>query len=127
MWELTKQRQTETLCKEIEDNFYTRCPPEKRPVHYHNHDTAATDSADFGSRSPSGTFKGDEEIDEKVISPKPSKFADVESSLENKNTGSATQQSATAGVIYDSSLVKALHKTFFWRFWIAGILKLLSG
>lgn len=28
---------------------------------------------------------------------------------------------------YDASLAKALHKTFFWRFWIAGTLKLLSG
>ena len=28
---------------------------------------------------------------------------------------------------YDSSLVKALHRTFFWRWWIAGALKLIGG
>lgn len=28
---------------------------------------------------------------------------------------------------YDASLIKALHTTFFWRWWIAGALKLASG
>ena len=28
---------------------------------------------------------------------------------------------------YDSSLVKAIHVTFFWQIWGAGLLKLLSG
>lgn len=122
LWELAKQRQTETLCKEIEDNFYERCPPDKRPVHYHEHD-----SEDLRSRSPSGTYKGDEDIDEKVVSPDPNKTADLESSLEGKTTASTTQQSAKAKPKYDSSLVRALHKTFFWRFWAAGLLKLFSG
>jgi hypothetical protein len=29
--------------------------------------------------------------------------------------------------VYDSSLVKALQQTFFYRWWISGILKLGSG
>ena len=28
---------------------------------------------------------------------------------------------------YDSSLLKALHTTFFWSWWISGLLKFLSG
>lgn len=42
-----------------------------------------------------------------------------------ENVNSETTQSKPPK--YDASLVKALHATFFWRWWGAGALKFLSG
>ena len=50
--------------------------------------------------------------------------------LESKDRESCRQESSKptkSKPKYDASLLKALHTTFFWRWWIAGALKLVSG
>lgn len=39
----------------------------------------------------------------------------------------ASQKKSKSKPKYDASLLKALHETFFWRWWISGALKLASG
>ncbi|KAF7792646.1 hypothetical protein EIP86_003743 [Pleurotus ostreatoroseus] len=106
LWELSRQRQTDTLSQEVERNFYERCPPELRPVTL---------------RPASNT----EDFDEKVSS------TDLDKDAQPNEHNAAAQHSHDEKHApkkkYDASLTKALHKTFFWRIWIAGVLKLMSG
>ena len=80
--------------------------------------------------SPSATFKDidGEETDEKLVSPDPEKTAELESTLEDQpGRTTPASKSTDKQPKYDASLVWALHKTFFWRFWAGGLLKLFSG
>ncbi|KAK7691491.1 hypothetical protein QCA50_004890 [Cerrena zonata] len=99
-WQLPDQRLTPTLTAELEKNFYARCPPEKRPVF--TQDVPVEGHDDQSTTSASKESNGDNE--EKTQSP-------VDNSKPPK---------------YDASLVKAIHTTFFWRWWGAGALKFCS-
>lgn len=107
---------TSTLTEAVEHNFYIRCPPEKRPEFRRTETTVGKErearSESPESPSPSVGDKG-KQGDEKRrtwFEQKPKQF----------ETDSAGQK------IYDSSLAKALHRTFFLRWWTAGFLKLVA-
>lgn len=141
LWNLARERQTDSLSAELEANFYARCPPEQRPHHYQ--EPYATGEPEPASRrSGSDTFEEDYEAEEKVkpVTPDPDKpeSDDIASTVQEEviddqgkgKDGPKAQsksKSKSKKPQYDASLAKALHKTFFWRFWIAGTLKLLSG
>jgi ATP-binding cassette subfamily C (CFTR/MRP) protein 1 len=74
-----------------------RCPPEKRPLSLYP-----------PLPQEDATLKPDSSVD------KPRRWWSLPG---RKN---ATPK-------YDESLVRALNQTFFWRFWISGILRLFSG
>jgi ATP-binding cassette, subfamily C (CFTR/MRP), member 1 len=57
-------------------------------------------------------------------SPKP--FSEVSDSDPDASPEDHGRQ-GKKGTVYDSSLTKALHQTFFYRWWLAGLLKLFSG
>ena len=101
LWELPTPRLTATLTSQIEHNFYSQCPPEQRPHHF--------------SPPPTDVDKNDED----------------KKSGERKSWGIGLDRQGNDKVFkkgeqYDSSLVKALHRTFMFRWWSAGILKLVA-
>ena len=88
---------TASVSNEVENNFYSRCEPEKRPQFMKDR---------LGSASQSSSH---DPIQEEVDSEK------------------ATRPDTKKGPKYDSSLFLALYKTFFTRIWFAGLLKVFSG
>lgn len=101
-WELPNSTLTSTITDNIEHDFYNRCPPEKRPRHMRGSDV------ELESKSSHTTV-----LDEKQA-PSPTKKSRWPFGKKDKP-------------LYDESLFLAIHRTFFTRIWIAGILKLLSG
>ena len=98
LWEFPKDLQTSRMASELEEKFFQRCPPEQRPPIFHP--------------SSSSPHLGDS-----------AKDVDLESTS-GENSGGRRRKKKQP---YDSPLVKALHQMFFYRWWFAGILKLLSG
>ncbi|KAF8217563.1 multidrug resistance-associated ABC transporter [Mycena galopus ATCC 62051] len=92
LWSLPPERLTNAMAQKLQDNFYARCPPEKRPLYMQD------------SGSSSETSVSDAKQETKLNNPKAKK-----------------QKSP-----YDSSLGKALHRTFSIPFWTAGVLLLLA-
>lgn len=94
----------------MEQRFYARCPPEQRP------------------RVPSQNIKDVEDLGTPTIieAPEDTKAPgdiDSEKGTESKNDVEDPKENKK----YDSSLLKALHSTFFWSWWGSGLLKLVSG
>jgi ATP-binding cassette, subfamily C (CFTR/MRP), member 1 len=111
---------TENLTNNVEANFYARCPPDKRPALLHTK-LAADDGSE--TQAPSTDEKG------KAKSPDPEKaLADVTLKAQKRSCFRMKSRSSdTDAKVYDSSFVKALHATFWFRWWGAGLLKLLAG
>ncbi|KAJ7457054.1 multidrug resistance-associated ABC transporter [Mycena latifolia] len=105
LWELPESRLTATTTDALEANFYPRCPPEQRPSAFRgtsNETIAETESAE--------SVKEKKGNDSKEESPeKPKRFWHRKPKKQ-----------------FDSSLSLALHRTFLFRIWSGGILKLLS-
>ena len=98
LWRLPSPRLAATLTSQVEHNFYARCPPEQRPRHTSSPPTQVDepDKDKKSGKSKSWGFGLDRQAKEKVFEK------------------------------YDSSLVKALHRAFIFRWWTAGILKLIA-
>ena len=109
LWELPQTRHTDTITADVERNFYSRCPPNKRPAHMHRlaSDTSHSDS-DPEPRKTESQSPVSEEKDDKP--------GNVETS--------ETEETAKK---YDESLFKALHSTFFKRIWVSAVLLVISG
>ena len=124
LWDLPDSQLTSSLTTEVEENFYARCPPEKRPEFY-------------GSRtSPSASPKEEETVSE-LITPLRSED-DSEKKDDQKETSQPKKSwfqmkpktfktDSEGNRKYDSSLLKALHRTFFVRWWTSGLLVLIAG
>ncbi|KAG5645383.1 hypothetical protein DXG03_006336 [Asterophora parasitica] len=104
LWELPPAQLTATTTDAVEAHFFARCEPEKRPR--------------FMQEKPSD-----------VVSLSSSATKNDENAAGNKQTYNEEKAAPTSGKKpkYDSSLFLALHRTFFLRIWIAGILKLFGG
>ena len=124
LWDLPDSRLTSSLATEVEENFYTRCPPERSPEFY-------------GSGSSPSASPNDEETVSELITPLRSNDCN-----EKKDGQEATSQpkkswfqmkpktfktDSAGNKKYDSSLLKALHRTFFVRWWTSGLLVLIAG
>jgi len=103
LWQLPNDLQTANITTEIETNFYRRCPPEKRPAHLR-------------------AKLAREDEDEITPATDPEKQAKDKDSSSTKGHVKGKKKP-----VYDASLPKALHQTFFYTWWLAGLLKLLSG
>ncbi|PBK66109.1 multidrug resistance-associated ABC transporter [Armillaria solidipes] len=95
LWRLPQKHTTGSITDDVEINFYSRCPPEQRPFHLRH--KLSNDVEDLQSSKESL------DDDEKVAP-------------DTKKKSRRTE--------YDSSLTKALHRTFLIRFWTGGICKL---
>ncbi|KAH9476173.1 ABC-type transporter cicA [Psilocybe cubensis] len=91
LWELPDSRLTATLTDAMEQNFYSRCPSEKRPRHMRD-------------------------------------LVDSSIESEKEDTADPAKNSSQPGnsPVYDESVFKALHQTFFRRIWWSGLLLLAS-
>ena len=116
LWELPTQRQTASLSDEIERNFYARCSPDKRPVEFRN-----LDSDPPTTSRPSTAIDDDEELEKGGADPE--KVAPADDEVKTDEMKAGPKRKSKQKPKYDASLVKALHVTFFWRFWAGGILK----
>jgi ATP-binding cassette, subfamily C (CFTR/MRP), member 1 len=103
LWELDESRRSDAISPRLEQNFYARCPPEKRP-HYIKEQEAFTPI--------------DEETREK-LEPDINKSETPQEDLE-KNAEAMKKA-------YDESLAFALEKTFRYHFWLGGILQFIGG
>ncbi|KAF7982734.1 hypothetical protein HWV62_26606 [Athelia sp. TMB] len=117
LWELPPDQLTASLSTEVERNFYARCPPEKRPAQYHTQTTAADSS------SSSDTHVDDE---------KAAEGAHAESSTQKKRSRfdrkpKTFEKDEDGKTKYDSSLMKAVHRTFFVQWWTAGLLLFIGN
>ncbi|TCD67438.1 hypothetical protein EIP91_012410 [Steccherinum ochraceum] len=117
LWQLPHRNLSDTLSDSIEINFYERCPPEQRPPFLRHSEDTTSRSDSQGSDGPTPDLR-----DEKISSPRAQAAYDmpVKASEDSKHTSKSPVSK------YDGSLLKALHKTVFYRWWAAGILKLLS-
>ena len=109
LWELPQPRHTDRITADIERNFYSRCPSNKRPAFMHRlpSDSPLSDSEPELGKTESPSAVSEKQGDEPG-NVKPSK----------------TEQTAKK---YDESLFKALHHTFFKRIWASAILLVISG
>ncbi|PCH38966.1 ATP-dependent bile acid permease [Wolfiporia cocos MD-104 SS10] len=131
LWQLPHDELTVSLTDVVERNFYARCPPEKRP-RFLKEESNFKDKRSSLASTPSMTVEDekkrfDEEknvagtsnglnIDEKTA-------AEPElANSEQKHTAHSTDSKK-----YDESLIKALHSTFFRKWWLAGILTALGN
>jgi ATP-binding cassette, subfamily C (CFTR/MRP), member 1 len=114
-WELPNPQLTSTLSTELENIFYLRCPPEKRPEYYRSQYSPSVSPKEEEPTSSPGNKENTE--GEKTTSYK------WYSSWFHKKPKVFKADNEK----YDSSLLKALHRTFFVRWWTAGILVLIAG
>ncbi|KDQ53927.1 hypothetical protein JAAARDRAFT_38897 [Jaapia argillacea MUCL 33604] len=121
LWDLPPRLVTHNLTEKLQTNFYDRCPPEKRPSFLrHGHE---------GSQAETLSPRGSEE--DGVDSEKGPHSEEPESPVESKVTPKETRskgrgKKGEGKPKYDSSLLKALHTTFFWPWWAAGFCRLIS-
>lgn len=119
LWQLPENLLTSSLSTSLERNFFARVAPEKRPKVYRESLGTDTESADATAASPSvASSRGDPEKQDR-----PDTKAEP---VTGKDKLPKPKGKKNAEPKYDGSLVKALHNTFFWRWWIAGALKLAS-
>lgn len=153
-WTLPNARLSRTLADDVEHNFFARCPPEKRPLHlrsaYGDSDAAKDNSltspvADTLTPEESrGTDGHVTDADKKHTEGGSGEEGDAVDDEGKKSTRTATASREKRGFFdtslasskkfggkegkkYDSSLLRALHRTFFWRWWTAGIMQLMGG
>ncbi|KAJ7832830.1 multidrug resistance-associated ABC transporter [Mycena leptocephala] len=105
LWELPESRLTANTTDALEANFYPRCPPDVRPIAYRpNSNESVAETASVQS------VKEKKLDDSSKESPKkPRRFWHRKPKKE-----------------FDSSLFGAVHRTFFYRIWSGGVLKLLA-
>ncbi|KZT57357.1 hypothetical protein CALCODRAFT_434214 [Calocera cornea HHB12733] len=133
LWELDDARLAHTVADSLEKNFYARVPPQKRPAFLrpvadqaadgpgvniaHTPTTASTATATAGAGA---------DLEKGSAVPGDEKLSRAKSGISYASTSGRGKGKARKPKKYDSSLVLALNRTFFWRFWPAGILKLVG-
>ncbi|KZP09468.1 multidrug resistance-associated ABC transporter [Athelia psychrophila] len=129
LWHLPADRQTAALSAEVEGNFYARCPPEKRPA-LHRAQTEPQAQAPPDPESEDGASSGDHtniNADVEANEKEHEKEGEGEGESEGQDGQPHPEDVATDAdgkTKYDSSLMHALHRTFFVDWWTSGILLL---
>ncbi|KAK7002404.1 oligomycin resistance ATP-dependent permease YOR1 [Favolaschia claudopus] len=113
LWSLPPARLTDALAEKLQQNFYARCPPEKRPLYMQESGSSPKPAPENESASNLEQIKvngsGATDNSKDAKSGKPTQ----EKQKEEKSP-------------YDSSLSQALHTTFLTPFWLSGILLLIA-
>lgn len=105
----------------MEINFYGRCSPEQRPVTLRGKFPDAKEDEDSVKVDTVEDKLGADEKSAEGSSTPPIVDGQVPRNYSSK------PKKGSKKPIYDASLVKALHTTFFIRWWTSGLLKLFSG
>ncbi|QRV93840.1 ABC transporter transmembrane region [Ceratobasidium sp. AG-Ba] len=118
LWELDVKRQAGVCGDRVEQLFYERCPPRKRPPHMrartHSNEGKEKDKDLENVETSSGhtvTEKAGKSTDE--AKPRPGTEQPWIPLRNHPNK-------------WDQSLVRAINRAFFWRFWTAGLFKAVA-
>ncbi|KZP34073.1 multidrug resistance-associated ABC transporter, partial [Athelia psychrophila] len=124
LWHLPPDRQTAALSAEVEGNFYARCPPEQRPASYR----AQTEAQDPKSEKE-GASSADPTNINADANEKEKEDGNANTTEKQKGKGKMGNRTpktfpkdAEGKTKYDSSLMHALHRTFFVDWWASGLL-----
>ncbi|CAK5271106.1 unnamed protein product [Mycena citricolor] len=115
LYELPPDYLTSATTDQFEANFYRRCPPEQRPEAFRDPENADSLNGAETVSVDSGTKEGKENLKE----------AGEEASTKTAKTKTKSKKKKVKSE-FDSSLSRALLRTFFWRIAGGGILKLFS-
>ncbi|CDZ96790.1 Multidrug resistance-associated protein/mitoxantrone resistance protein, ABC superfamily [Phaffia rhodozyma] len=125
-WELTDEYKATRLAIALEKNFYDRVPPSRRPMHLRPKLSGLAQGSE-GDEKLSGIElenleAQDHEPTQEIIKNKATKTKqdakDEKRSKEPMHPPKVTEDE----IVYDQSLLLALQKTVFWRFWIGGMI-----
>ncbi|KAL5489922.1 hypothetical protein ACEPAI_4754 [Sanghuangporus weigelae] len=134
LWSLPPERRTEALTNLVEEHFYKRLPPEKRPS-YMRRDSCEK-QVNVSRECGPGDEKEEREKPEDLEATPPDSITNVESVdekrpkfsfLKYKKVRQSTSKDAEKKDPPKYSkrpLLSAVHVAFFWRWWSAGFLKL---
>ncbi|CAE6409408.1 unnamed protein product [Rhizoctonia solani] len=121
LWEFDAKRQASVTGDRVERLFYERCPPRKRPPHMRS--------------SINGIVVGIEHDDVEKAESVSRKLATIVDKIPHGKppNGATSNQGSEIDEPWvplrdhpnkwDQSLVRALNRAFFWRFWTAGLFK----
>ncbi|KAJ6465868.1 multidrug resistance-associated ABC transporter [Mycena sanguinolenta] len=126
LWHLPPSHLTGNTTDALEANFYPRCPPEVRPKAYRDESATAAASTAVGTtghKSGSVADTASETVEgaaQREKGAEPTKDADGAKAKPRR----FARKDKKPKPDFDSSLFKAVHRTFFWRIWFGGMLKL---
>lgn len=151
LYTLPPNRLTHALADAVAMNFYARVPPDLRPSNLRDRfpDLDADDAQPLNKEMKSGKEMNEKDVvaekeevaralDENATpamaaSALPTASTTVSAVTTNDGDAKKTEQNETAKDKKKKSkypsrpLLAALHATFFWRWWIAGAMKLCAG
>ncbi|KAF5370935.1 hypothetical protein D9615_009781 [Tricholomella constricta] len=113
LWELPPAQLTSTTTDAVEAHFFARCEPEKRPRFMQEKLRGSDDLVLSATSTKEGTSNT-----EKPMKASESRTPRFSCSWKRTKGGKKSK--------HDSSLFLALHRTFIFRIWVAGILKLCA-
>ncbi|KAH7339705.1 P-loop containing nucleoside triphosphate hydrolase protein [Rhizoctonia solani] len=120
LWELDVKRQASVSGDRVERLFYERCAPRKRPPHMRSSETKTTPEDLEKAETSSG--------DAATIAEK--RPQDENPNKATSNQGPEIEEPwiplRNHPNKWDQSLVRALNRAFFWRFWTAGLFKCVA-
>ncbi|KDQ09674.1 hypothetical protein BOTBODRAFT_137615 [Botryobasidium botryosum FD-172 SS1] len=132
LWEVNPERRAAHVGTALEDNFFKRCPPDRRPRKIllksdigasqkvvtrwgGAGDDATTDSDGFSQTKETSSIGADDAVP-RAPSPWRARFSRFKVGSGGGGTGPS----------YDESLTRALHETFCWAWWKAGFFKFIA-
>ncbi|CUA66748.1 hypothetical protein RSOLAG22IIIB_00195 [Rhizoctonia solani] len=120
LWELDIKRQASVSGDRVERLFYERCPPRKRPPHMRSSGAKVAPEDLEKAETSSG--------DAATIAEKRS--PDANPNMATSNQGPEVKDRwiplRNHPNKWDQSLIRALNRAFFWRFWTAGLFKCVA-
>ncbi|KAG8685393.1 hypothetical protein FRC08_013130, partial [Ceratobasidium sp. 394] len=126
LWELDVKRQATVCGDSVERLFYERCPPRKRPPHMRalHHSIPSEKRAEDQDLENGETSSGmDATLTEKRPSDSKGEGAETKSPPVTEQAWIPLRNHPNK---WDQSLVRAINRAFFWRFWTAGLFKAVA-
>lgn len=115
LWSLPNDRLAAVITDQVELNFFSRCEPGTRPLLFQEPES-----------NPSSSGKVNEQSEDANVNDEKFMPSESEPHAQTQRRRWFSKGSDRQKITYDASLVRALHRTFFLRIWVAGMLNLAS-
>jgi hypothetical protein len=122
LWQLPDQKRTNTLATRVEANFYARVPPAERPAYLRDFGSTVAAADVDGSVTDKGHDVDEKDPERGLDTPDPKKDHARKPPFQRRPTGTTPMHKGEPK--YDKSLLRALHASFWPRFWATGAAKL---
>jgi hypothetical protein len=127
-WQLPPHHLSSSISDRVEQNFYARCPPSKRPRHLSHQFTDVDDDThndvnDIEKAQDDLKLKPTDSASD-TASPTPAEFTEASPQTNHKKLFPGKNQKKSK---YDESLFKAIMRTFAFRMTLSGVLKFSAG